>query len=62
MKWRASRLMLKNLTPNPFPRGKGNQIVGSNLFPRGKGNRIFWPLSHPEPESEMSSSTFRDFL
>jgi hypothetical protein len=28
---------IKNLTPNPFPRGKGNQIVGSNPFPSGKG-------------------------
>jgi hypothetical protein len=30
----------KNLTPNPFPSGKGNQIVGSNPFPSGKGDRI----------------------
>jgi hypothetical protein len=29
-----------NLTPNPFPSGKGNRIVGSNRFPSGKGNRI----------------------
>ena len=28
----------KNLTPNPFPRGKGNRNVGSNLFHREKGN------------------------
>jgi hypothetical protein len=26
-----------NLTPNPFPSGKGNQIVESNLSPREKG-------------------------
>ncbi len=38
----------KNLTPNPFPSGKGNRIVGSRRglllvllpFPLGKGNRI----------------------
>ena len=29
-----------NLTPNPFPSGKGNWIVGSNLFSSGKGDRI----------------------
>jgi len=27
-----------NLTPNPFPSGKGNRSVGSNLF--ASGNRI----------------------
>jgi hypothetical protein len=32
-------LMRDNLTPNPFPSGKGNRIVGSNLFPSGNGNR-----------------------
>ena len=26
-----------NLTPNPFPSGKGNLIVGRNLFASGKG-------------------------
>jgi hypothetical protein len=31
----------KNLTPNPFPSGKGNRNVWSNLFRRGKGNRIY---------------------
>ena len=25
--------------PNPFPRGKGNLIVGSSLFPTRKGNQ-----------------------
>ena len=30
----------KNLTPNPFPSGKGNRIVGSNLFTSGKRNRM----------------------
>jgi hypothetical protein len=39
----------KNLTPNPFPRGKGNN--------RGEGTAL-----SPQPESEMSSSTFRDFF
>jgi hypothetical protein len=29
-----------NLTPNPFPRGKGKGIVKNKLFPIGKGNRI----------------------
>ena len=29
-----------NLTPNPFPSGKGNRIIGSSLFLSGKGNRI----------------------
>jgi len=27
----------KNLTPNPFPSGKGNKIVESNLFLSRKG-------------------------
>jgi hypothetical protein len=42
----------RNLTPNPFPRGKGNRIwragiandpynLTPNPFPRGKGNRIW---------------------
>ena len=31
---------LRNLTPNPFPRGKGDRMVRSNLFPSGKGDRI----------------------
>jgi hypothetical protein len=31
---------VRNLTPNPFPSGKGDRIVGSNLFPSGKGDRI----------------------
>jgi hypothetical protein len=30
-----------NLTPNPFPSGKGNRIFGGDLFASGKGNRIF---------------------
>ena len=36
----------ENLTPNPFPRGKGNRIAGSSLFPSGKWNRI---LENPFP-------------
>src|SRR5579863_6101703 len=28
-----------NLTPNPFPSGKGDRIVGGNLFPSGKGDK-----------------------
>jgi hypothetical protein len=39
-RWASAVLDPNNLTPNPFPSGKGNQIVGSNLFPSGKGNRI----------------------
>jgi hypothetical protein len=31
---------VKNLTPNPFPSGKGNRMRESNLFPSGKGNRM----------------------
>jgi len=27
----------KNLTPNPFPSGKGNRIIGGSLSPSGKG-------------------------
>ena len=30
----------RNLTPNPFPRGKGDRISGSNLFTLREGNRI----------------------
>src|ERR1700678_3818342 len=29
-----------NLTPNPFPSGKGNRKVWSDPFPRGKGTGI----------------------
>ena len=43
-----------NLTPNPFPSGKGNRIVGSNLFRNGKGNRIY------VGESKRASSPFCD--
>jgi hypothetical protein len=32
-------LSAENLTPNPFPSGKGNQIGECNLFPSGKGNK-----------------------
>ena len=31
-------MMHRNLTPNPFPSGKGNRIIGSNPFARGKEN------------------------
>ncbi len=34
-------MKMRNLTPNPFPRGKGNRMV-RNPFARGKGNRIIW--------------------
>jgi hypothetical protein len=50
----------KTLTPNPFPRGKGN-----NREERGGGTGILrFALNdtRTEPESERSSSTFRDFF
>ncbi len=31
-----------NLTPNPFPSGKGNRIVWSNRFLCETGDRIVW--------------------
>ena len=34
-----------NLTPNPFPSGKGNRIVGSSLFPSGNGDQKNWDLN-----------------
>jgi hypothetical protein len=40
----------KNLTPGPFPSGKGDRIVGNSLFPSEKGNRIVerpFPLTLP---------------
>jgi hypothetical protein len=30
----------ENLTPNPFPSGKGNRIAERNLFPNEMWNRI----------------------
>jgi hypothetical protein len=37
---RASRTIRENLTPNPFPSGKGNRIGGSSPFLNRKRNRI----------------------
>ena len=45
--------MIKNLTPNPFPSGKGNRIGGSNPFPSGKGDQNVAPT---EPEKKVVDS------
>jgi hypothetical protein len=44
----------KNLTPNPFPSGKGNRIVGSNLFPSGNRDRTR-RLTSKEREGKLDS-------
>jgi hypothetical protein len=49
---------IRNLTPNPFPRGKGNRIVESSLFARGKGDRIVgkgWMLARATSERALNS-------
>jgi hypothetical protein len=38
---RAVVRTIGNLTPNPFPSGKGNRIRESNLFPSGKGTGMW---------------------
>jgi hypothetical protein len=54
----------KDLTPNPFPSGKGNRSFRVTSFSSGKGNnrveRIGAALFQ-EPERKMSSSTFSRF-
>ncbi len=50
----------ENLTPNPFPRGKGDRIVGSNSFPQWKGSNraeVTSPLQKGEGPGERSRAT-----